>query len=197
MQAFPRLARELGTVLNNDPELRPVICTALCRLIETSCTLPSVPHADAEADTDADTAGTRVAANRAAVGPFAKNSLPILFNLYTTTAIDNRNYLLDTVRAWVAVADGALLSSLFATILRKLVEAPATATGNASAPAPQLVRHSMLDLALALAPVLDLPSLALLYRTLIPFLAVRCALASMLHRSVHAPDPAGRAALPR
>ena len=44
-QAFPRLARDLGTVLNSEPELRPTICAALGRLIETSCTLASAPPA--------------------------------------------------------------------------------------------------------------------------------------------------------
>ena len=164
-QAFPRLARDLGTVLNSEPELRPTICAALGRLIETSCTLASAPPGGAET----------VAANRAAVGPFAKNFLPILFNLFTTSAIDHRSFLLDAVRTWVTVADTALLANLFASIVRKLVDTAGTAD-----PA---VRHSMLDLALALAPALDTASLSLLYRTLVPFLVVRRQYHAVLKKS--------------
>jgi len=168
-QAFPKLARELGTALNNEPELRPTICAALGRLIKSSCAFSTAAGA-----ADGAAAGQRIAANRAAVGAFAKNFLPILFNLYTTTPPDVRNYLLDAVRSWVAVADKPLLNNLFATVVRKLLDVPDAAAAPAAGQlAPQAVRHAMLDLALALAPALDGASAGLLYRTVTPFLVVR------------------------
>ncbi|NWQ72766.1 RRP12 protein, partial [Columbina picui] len=85
--AFKGLARTLGMAINERPDLRPTVCQALRTLIHKGC------------QTDAE---------RAEVGRFAKNFLPILFNVYSQAEEDagsnaQRRSVLDTIRlCWVA-----------------------------------------------------------------------------------------------
>ncbi|EOD33147.1 hypothetical protein EMIHUDRAFT_202342 [Emiliania huxleyi CCMP1516] len=121
--SFPALAKTLGTVLNERPELRP---------------------------------------------PYAKNFLPLLFNLHQAEPAEKREPICEAIGAYAHAAPPALLSDFFRDVLRKLLET--AAAGSAADSLEQ--QGSLLDLLLALAPALSPTEHApLLWRAVRPLLS--------------------------
>uniref|UniRef100_A0A8C3UG24 Ribosomal RNA processing 12 homolog n=1 Tax=Catharus ustulatus TaxID=91951 RepID=A0A8C3UG24_CATUS len=145
--AFKGLARTLGMAISERPDLRPTVCQALRTLIHKGC------------QTDAE---------RAEVGRFAKNFLPILFNVYSQPEEDGgtsaqRRSVLDTVRAYLTITDPQV---------RGLWGTGASCPGSSwHLPAsPSLMGLSILDLIVAMAPYADEQTLDSLYCTIQPSL---------------------------
>ncbi|NWH70588.1 RRP12 protein, partial [Piaya cayana] len=142
--AFKGLARTLGTAISERPDLRPTVCQALRTLIHKGC------------QTDAE---------KAEVGRFAKNFLPILFNVYSqpgeggSSSAQHRS-VLDTVRAYLTITDPQMVCGFLQKASEKL-----TSPENS-----EFARLSILDLVVAMAPYADEPSLDSLYHTIQPSL---------------------------
>ncbi|XP_064519144.1 RRP12-like protein [Pseudopipra pipra] len=142
--AFKGLARTLGMAISERPDLRPTVCQALRTLIHKGC------------ETDAE---------RAEVGRFAKNFLPILFNVYSQPEEDGgssaqRRSVLDTVRAYLTITDPQMVCGFLEKASAKLT----------SPESSEFARLSILDLVVAMAPYADEQSLDSLYRTIQPSL---------------------------
>ncbi|XP_050161171.1 RRP12-like protein [Myiozetetes cayanensis] len=142
--AFKGLARTLGMAISERPDLRPTVCQALRTLIYKGC------------ETDAE---------RAEVGRFAKNFLPILFNVYSQPEEDGgssaqRRSVLDTVRAYLTITDPQMVCGFLEKASVKLT----------SPESSEFARLSILDLVVAMAPYADEQSLDSLYRTIQPSL---------------------------
>ncbi|XP_054238177.1 RRP12-like protein isoform X2 [Indicator indicator] len=142
--AFKGLARTLGMAISERPDLRPTVCQALRTLIHKGC------------ETDAE---------RAEVGRFAKNFLPILFNVYSQPeesggSSAQRRSVLDTVRAYLTVTDPQMVCGFLQKASLKLTSPEST----------EFARLSLLDLVVAMAPYADEQSLDSLYRTIQPSL---------------------------
>ncbi|XP_075573733.1 RRP12-like protein isoform X3 [Pelecanus crispus] len=142
--AFKGLARTLGMAISERPDLRPTVCQALRTLIHKGC------------ETDAE---------RAEVGRFAKNFLPILFNVYSQPEEDGgssaqRRSVLDTVRAYLTITDPQMVCGFLQKASEKLT----------SPESSEFARLSILDLVVAMAPYADEQSLGSLYRTIQPSL---------------------------
>ncbi|XP_074763666.1 RRP12-like protein isoform X4 [Athene noctua] len=144
LEAFKGLARTLGMAISERPDLRPTVCQALRTLIHKGC------------ETDAE---------RAEVGRFAKNFLPILFNVYSQPEEDGgnsaqRRSVLDTVRAYLTITDPQMVCGFLQKASMKLT----------SPESSEFARLSILDLVVAMAPYADEQSLGSLYRTIQPSL---------------------------
>ncbi|PKU31139.1 rrp12- hypothetical protein [Limosa lapponica baueri] len=142
--SFKGLARTLGMAISERPDLRPTVCQALRTLINKGC------------ETDAE---------RAEVGRFAKNFLPILFNVYSQSEEDGgssaqRRSVLDTVRTYLTVTDPQMVCGFLQKASEKLT----------SPESSEFARLSILDLVVAMAPYADEQSLGSLYRTIQPSL---------------------------
>ncbi|XP_040983290.1 RRP12-like protein isoform X1 [Aquila chrysaetos chrysaetos] len=142
--AFKGLARTLGMAISERPDLRPTVCQALRTLIHKGC------------ETDAE---------RAEVGRFAKNFLPILFNVYSQPEEDGgssaqRRSVLDTVRAYLTITDPQMVCGFLQKASMKLT----------SPESSEFARLSILDLVVAMAPYADEQSLDSLYHTIQPSL---------------------------
>uniref|UniRef100_A0A8B9UI50 Ribosomal RNA processing 12 homolog n=1 Tax=Anas zonorhyncha TaxID=75864 RepID=A0A8B9UI50_9AVES len=142
--AFKGLARTLGMAISERPDLRPTVCQALRTLIHRGC------------ETDAE---------RAEVGRFAKNFLPILFNVYSQpqeegSSSTQRRSVLDTVRAYLTVTDPQMVCGFLQKASEKLT----------SPESSEFARLSLLDLVVAMAPYADEQSLGSLYSTIQPSL---------------------------
>uniref|UniRef100_A0A803VGB7 Ribosomal RNA processing 12 homolog n=1 Tax=Ficedula albicollis TaxID=59894 RepID=A0A803VGB7_FICAL len=142
--AFKGLARTLGMAISERPDLRPTVCQALRTLIHKGC------------QTDAE---------RVEVGRFAKNFLPILFNVYSQPEEDGgtsaqRRSVLDTVRAYLTITDPQMVCGFLEKASAKLT----------SPESSEFTRLSILDLIVAMAPYADEQSLDSLYRTIQPSL---------------------------
>ncbi|XP_062352391.1 RRP12-like protein isoform X3 [Cinclus cinclus] len=142
--AFKGLARTLGMAISERPDLRSTVCQALRTLIHKGC------------ETDAE---------RAEVGRFAKNFLPILFNVYSQPEEDGgtsaqRRSVLDTVRAYLTITDPQMVCGFLEKASAKLT----------SPESSEFTRLSILDLVVAMAPYADEQSLDSLYCTIQPSL---------------------------
>uniref|UniRef100_A0A5F5PUI1 Ribosomal RNA processing 12 homolog n=1 Tax=Equus caballus TaxID=9796 RepID=A0A5F5PUI1_HORSE len=142
--AFKGLARTLGTAISERPDLRVTVCQALRTLITKGC--------EAEAD-------------RAEVSRFAKNFLPILFNLYgqPVTAGDTpapRRAVLETIRTYLTITEPQLVNGFLEKASEKVLD-PASS---------DFTRLSVLDLVVALAPHADEAAISKLYSTIRPYL---------------------------
>lgn len=142
--SFKGLAQTLGTAINERPDLRVTVCQALRTLITKGC--------EAEAD-------------RAEVSRFAKNFLPILFNLYgqpvaAGEAAAPRRAVLETIRTYLTITDSQLVNSFLEKATEKVLD-PASS---------DFTRLSVLDLVVALAPHSDEAAISKLYSTIRPYL---------------------------
>uniref|UniRef100_A0A182ISQ2 Uncharacterized protein n=1 Tax=Anopheles atroparvus TaxID=41427 RepID=A0A182ISQ2_ANOAO len=110
VSSFRMIAKTLGTVLNENPDLRAPILDGLKELIT-----------HLETDTDRDE-----------VGRFAKNFLPRLFNIYTTKpkgSFENetRQTAFETIQAFLSITPKPVLDEMFNVALQQLQEkAPGT-----------------------------------------------------------------------
>ncbi|TFK06978.1 neurobeachin [Platysternon megacephalum] len=142
--SFKGLARTLGTAISERADLRLTVCQALRTLISKGC------------ETDAE---------RAEVGRFAKNFLPILFNVYSQPGdagggTAHRRAVLDTIRTYLTITEQQMVCGFLEKASEKLTGPEST----------EFTRLSILDLIVAMAPYADEPSLGALYRTIQPSL---------------------------
>ncbi|EGV99283.1 RRP12-like protein [Cricetulus griseus] len=142
--SFKGLARTLGTAINERPDLRVTVCQALRTLITKGC--------EAEAD-------------RAEVSRFAKNFLPILFNLYgqpvaAGEAAVPRRAVLETIKIYLTITESQLVNGFLEKATEKVLD-PASS---------DFTRLSVLDLVVALAPHADEAAISKLYSTIRPYL---------------------------
>ncbi|OCT70055.1 RRP12-like protein isoform X2 [Xenopus laevis] len=144
VDSFKGIARSLGMAIGDRPDLRLTVCQALRTLINKGC----------EADSD-----------KAEVSRFAKNFLPILFNVYSQPLAPGEGPsqklpVLDTVKAYLTITDQQMVSGFLDKASVKLTEAETS----------EPTRLYMLDLIIAMAPYADEPSMTKIYNTILPYL---------------------------
>jgi len=119
VESFPKIAKILGTALKDTANLRQTVLLALRTLISK----------------------TNVEQELKCVGTFSKNFMPILFNLYTDENNESEALslgILETIKVFIAITDGQLISVFIKSLLGKLEE-------NASKN-----RHKLMDLAVSM-----------------------------------------------
>ncbi|XP_061083822.1 RRP12-like protein [Conger conger] len=142
--AFKGIARALGSVVSERPDLRLTVCQALRTLITKSC----------ESEED-----------KAEVRRFAKNFLPILFNVYSTQpapgeSAPSRMAVLETIKVYLTITD----QQMVCTFLQK-------ATEKLSGPdCTEFTRLSVMDLVVAMAPFVDEATMSQTYELMRPYL---------------------------
>ncbi|CAG5119515.1 unnamed protein product [Candidula unifasciata] len=138
-QSFQGIAKTLGTALSDREDLRMDVMSALRSLI--MCSL----------DSDSD---------KAEIGRFAKNFLPILFNLFTTPGLNDGMHLavLETVKKYLLVSDSKLLSAFLDKCLEKMGDLEVNIYRNIA----------LLDLAIAMIPYADPTRLNQMFELALP-----------------------------
>uniref|UniRef100_A0A8C5MNS0 RRP12-like protein n=1 Tax=Leptobrachium leishanense TaxID=445787 RepID=A0A8C5MNS0_9ANUR len=142
--AFKDIARSLGLAISDRPDLRLTVCQALRTLISKGC--------EEEAD-------------KAEVGRFAKNFLPILFNVYSQPpaageGVASKLPVLDTLKAYLSITEQQLVNSFLEKASCKMTEADTTGA----------MRLYMLDLIVAMVPYAEETSMTKVYHTILPYL---------------------------
>uniref|UniRef100_A0A8C5MNI8 RRP12-like protein n=1 Tax=Leptobrachium leishanense TaxID=445787 RepID=A0A8C5MNI8_9ANUR len=140
--AFKDIARSLGLAISDRPDLRLTVCQALRTLISKGC--------EEEAD-------------KAEVGRFAKNFLPILFNVYSQPpaageGVASKLPVLDTLKAYLSITEQQV--SFLEKASCKMTEADTTGA----------MRLYMLDLIVAMVPYAEETSMTKVYHTILPYL---------------------------
>ncbi|XP_069836077.1 RRP12-like protein [Dendropsophus ebraccatus] len=139
---FKNIAKTLGTIILDRPDLRLTACQALRTLINKGC--------EAEAD-------------KAEVSRLAKNYLPILFNVYIKVPAPGEGAahklpVMETIRAYLTVTDQQLVCDLLGKASAKVSEKT------------EAEKLFVLDLITAMAPYADEPSMTRVYQTILPLL---------------------------
>uniref|UniRef100_A0A3B4B912 Uncharacterized protein n=1 Tax=Periophthalmus magnuspinnatus TaxID=409849 RepID=A0A3B4B912_9GOBI len=140
LASFKGIARTLGTAINEQPDLRLTVCQALRTIINKSCTTEE----------------------KAEVGKFAKNFLPILFNVYSQQppAGESGTYrmaVLDTIKVYL---------TMICTFLAKATERLSSADNTE-------FTLAMMDLVVAMIPLVDEVTMTKTFEFMKPFLEVK------------------------
>ncbi|XP_035673332.1 RRP12-like protein isoform X4 [Branchiostoma floridae] len=141
-QSFKGIARILGSAITDRPDLRNMVLLALRTLLSKS--------------TDSEE-------NKKELGRFAKNYLPILFNIYTTEPKEGDPTVLPvlaTVKSYLTVAPSQLVHELHDKATQKM-EAPDTTV---------YAKNGVRSLMAALVPYVDQTRLANTYQITAPLL---------------------------
>ncbi|KAG9275329.1 RRP12-like protein [Astyanax mexicanus] len=144
ISSFKNMARSLGMAISERPELRMCIYQSLRTLIYKSC------------ETEEE---------KAEVGRFAKNFLPILFNVHTQQPTPgetdpSRLAVLDTIKAYLTVTDQKMVSSFLQKATEKLSSPDST----------EFTRHSVMDLVVTMAAFVDGETMTQTYDLIKPYL---------------------------
>ena len=153
--AFPAMAKDLGQLINSNPEVRPTVCSGLINLIEKNLEIKG----DVDASVESVAAATEAVE---VVAKFAKNFLPILFNIYSSLNPQTRGFVLEVVRSYFKVTDSELLSGFFKNAMKKVL----TLFNSTEQLTPEQLeeKHALFDLIVAMAPHLTAESVLVLYR---------------------------------
>ena len=102
--------------------------------------------------------------NVAALSLYAKNFLPLLFNL-VSRGEQKREVVLECIAAYASISDAATINALFQRALKKLLEANAAAVANSADVADITKAHGLADIVLAMTAALNDENLSFLYRS--------------------------------
>ncbi|GAM25855.1 hypothetical protein SAMD00019534_090300 [Acytostelium subglobosum LB1] len=124
--SFKAIAKTLGTTLQDEPTLRSVVCMALTHMInqlvearDTKSMMLLLPLRTRHLTMSQQLAEDSIKS----VAQFAKNYLPIMFNIFPVSTHEQRSNIIDTIEAYVSITDTNTLNSLFKNLVTKLLEA--------------------------------------------------------------------------
>uniref|UniRef100_A0AAQ4RJZ8 Ribosomal RNA processing 12 homolog n=1 Tax=Gasterosteus aculeatus aculeatus TaxID=481459 RepID=A0AAQ4RJZ8_GASAC len=147
LASFKGIARTLGMVINERPDLRLTVCQALRTIVTKSSSTEE---------------------EKAEVGRFSKNFLPILFNVYgqqpaAGEAGTYRMAVLDTIKVYLTVSD----TQMICTFLQKATDRLNSTDTN------EFTRLSMMDLVIAMAPSVDEVTMTKTFELIKPYLETK------------------------
>ncbi|KAM9476778.1 RRP12-like protein [Clarias gariepinus] len=144
VSSFKGIARSLGMAITDRTDLRMCIYQALRTLIYKSC------------ETEEE---------KAEVGRFAKNFLPILFNVHTQQpppreSDPSRLAVLDTIRAYLTITDPKVVGTFLLKALERLSSPDST----------EFSRLTVMDLVVAMSAFVEEEAMAQTYQQIKPYL---------------------------
>ncbi|XP_037320839.2 RRP12-like protein [Pungitius pungitius] len=147
LASFKGIARTLGMVINERPDLRLTVCQALRTIVNKSCSTEE---------------------EKAEVGRFSKNFLPILFNVYgqqpaAGEAGTYRMAVLDTIKVYLTVSDTQMIRTFLQKATDRLNSADTT----------EFTRLSIMDLIIAMAPSVDEGTMTKTFELIKPYLETK------------------------
>ncbi|QDZ25086.1 NUC173 domain-containing protein [Chloropicon primus] len=171
---FKSLARSLGAALQNREDLRNYICNAITCIVKQNQTVlreaqenkdvfdgQSVSGEGSEFDFDESFPIPEfydedfAKANLDAVASFAKNFLPLLFNLFVSSRPSERGQIYDAIAAFGTITDSETLDGFYKNILKRMANSLQTiqSEGDKSMRDASIEQQGMLmDIAAALVP---------------------------------------------
>ncbi|KAL0965921.1 hypothetical protein UPYG_G00287950 [Umbra pygmaea] len=142
--SFKGIARALGIAINERPELRMTVCQAIRTLITKSC---------------------NTVEQKAEMGRFAKNFLPIFFNVYSQQppsgeSAPYRMAILETIKIYLTVTDPQMVCTFLSKAIERLSSQDST----------EFLRLSVMDLVVAMAPCVDEVTMSRTFELIKPYL---------------------------
>uniref|UniRef100_A0AAQ5YAN6 Ribosomal RNA-processing protein 12-like conserved domain-containing protein n=1 Tax=Amphiprion ocellaris TaxID=80972 RepID=A0AAQ5YAN6_AMPOC len=143
IKSFKGMARTLGMAINERPDLRLTVCQALRTIINKK-------------------------EEKAEMGRFSKNFLPILFNVYSQqpAAGESGTYrmaVLDTIKVYLTVTEMQMVCTFLQKATERLTSTQST----------EFTRLSVMDLVVAMAPCVDEASMTQTFELIRPYLETK------------------------
>eukprot|EP01135_Chromosphaera_perkinsii_P005543 Nk52_evm92s352 gene=Nk52_evmTU92s352 len=175
---FNYFAKQLGQKLSSNTEsayVKNVIFVGLSELIEGNQKIASEGGvSEKELPLLHEIAPETAKVNLSIIGKYAKNFLPILFNLYSLTKDSRKNVVIAVIQSFIGIAESKVLNVFFKNVVKKMLDKENENTGHDSMGNDQSrknqYRYDMMDLILALTNHLDVDNLGLLYRVIKPLI---------------------------
>ncbi|KAK9472655.1 NUC173 domain-containing protein [Dipodascopsis tothii] len=150
-------AEMLGSILYQQVELRPVVCKSLRLLIESNQIYLS-GDLDSNLFLQQRLSKKEARKNVEYLAAFAPKFLAVLFNVFSQTLAEYRNYILDCIGAFLSITTEADVAATFDKVKGLLLPALADTAAKKEAPGKKTVpvmSHTMMDLAIAMIPHLS------------------------------------------
>ncbi|MEQ2212967.1 hypothetical protein XENOCAPTIV_007543, partial [Xenoophorus captivus] len=174
MASFKGVARTLGMSINERPDLRLTVCQALRTLINKSCSTGSKCSLRLSLFTNCciiisilnnSWMHSVEAEEKAELGRFSKNFLPILFNVYSQQPAEGesgtyRMAVLDTIKVYLTVTDMQRVIILIICLVLLFWSSPP-------------LRLAVMDLVVAMAPFVDESTMAKTFELMRPYLEAK------------------------
>ncbi|KAM6997818.1 RRP12-like protein [Tautogolabrus adspersus] len=147
LTSFKSIARLLGMAINERPDLKLTVCQAVRTVINKGCSTEE---------------------EKAEVGRFSKNFLPIFFNVYSQPPAPgepatNRMAVLDTIKVYLTVTE----TEMICTFLQKATDRLSSTETTES------TRLAMMDLVVAMAPFVDEVTMTKTFELIRPYLETK------------------------
>ncbi|KAM9345310.1 RRP12-like protein [Symphorus nematophorus] len=147
LASFKGIARVLGMAINERPDLRLTVCQALRTIINKSCSTEE---------------------EKAEMGRFSKNFLPIFFNVYSQqpAAGESGTYrmaVLDTIKVYLTVTETEMVCTFLQKATERLSNTETT----------EFTRLSMMDLVVAMAPSVGEATMTETFELIKPYLETK------------------------
>ena len=142
VESFKKIAKPIGLLLGQRPELRTVFCSSIITLITSAQIKPE---------------------EVSEIGRFAKNFLPILFNIFVAEPKPNdppTNPVIDCIRSYLTVCNGETLSLLF-----NKIQTESNNSGKS-----EHARKAMWEILLAMIPNLEFKDLDTIYKQVVEWI---------------------------
>ncbi|KAH7365818.1 hypothetical protein KP509_18G047800 [Ceratopteris richardii] len=199
-QSFGRIAKHLGAVISEEPDLRSMICYGLQVLIkQNKAALSEHVALDVDPEDSSGVSSVNKSAeekarayyteniareNIAAIASYSKNFLPLLFNVFIAAPADKRGVLQSTIGAMASISEKKIVKNFFVSIMQKLLKAtkeasdsvnlkgtePMDLSGPGKEESPSSKRCIFMDLAMSLMQGLDDESVNVLFSAVKPTL---------------------------
>ncbi|KAG5437502.1 hypothetical protein PCANB_000930 [Pneumocystis canis] len=141
----------LITVLYNQANLRPIICQALKILINKNKKIVDDNHNYTELKLKFYTTKLDAEKNLVHLEKFASNILSALFNIYSQTLSQFREYILVCIKSWLSITNEKDIVNIFNRIIELLLQSLEKKTNmNSDKEDTTLISHIMLDLLIAI-----------------------------------------------
>ncbi|MCO5571960.1 hypothetical protein L7F22_025711 [Adiantum nelumboides] len=199
-QSFGRIAKHVGAILSEEPDLRGLICHGLQMLIrQNKGAMGELVNADANVEHLVGVQSMNKAAeerakalytedvsraNIATVASFSRNFLPLLFNVFIAAPSEKRGVLQSAIGDLASISQKKVVKDFFVNIMQKLLKAtkeagdstdlkgtePMDISGPGKEESPSSKRCIFMDLALSLLGGLDDESVGVLFTAIKPTL---------------------------
>ena len=183
-EGFHAIAQPLGLAMQNREDLRKYVCNALVCLIKQNLSIVQEAEGGADGKGEGADDGESVSleedgfdfdigfevpasytteaarANLSTVAEYAKNFLPLLFNLFVAAPPNHRGPLHAAIAAFAHISDADILDGFYKNILKRMAQAlQEEGTDKSKSVVAREQQEILMDIACALTPGLKPPAL--------------------------------------
>eukprot|EP01083_Nonionella_stella_P226164 803438_1 len=173
IRSFRHIARSLSRYLTDSELARPHVLAGISGLIQKYQDVIQAEEEQSKEDGDKKVSQFPLTADGAReclkyVAPFAKNFLPMFFNLLGETPSEKRDTVARAISLYASIADRALVGKLVESVMGKLAEAVTEGSDSMTGENSNEKAHSLADIAETLIQYMNSERIRDVYATIKP-----------------------------